>query len=92
MRPKLRTYELQDQAIALQNGEIDIAASGMGPMMEMPGAELLGGLPSELQNYVKFSIGVSTASKAPEAARALQRFLTSAAVIPVFKAKGLERG
>jgi molybdate transport system substrate-binding protein len=91
MRPKLRSYELQDQAIALQNGEIDIAASGMGPMMEMPGAELLGGLPPELQNYVKFSIGVSAASKSPEAARALQKFLTSPAAMPVFQAKGLER-
>jgi molybdate transport system substrate-binding protein len=91
MRPKLRAYELPDQAIALQNGEIDIAASGMAPIMEMPGAALLGGLPPELQNYVKFSIGVSTASKAPEAARALQKFLISPSVIPVFKAKGLER-
>ena len=91
MRPKIKTYELQDQAIALQNGEIDIAASGMGPMMEMPGAELLGGLPPGLQNYVRFSIGVSTESRAPGAARDLQRFLVSPAVLPVFKAKGLER-
>jgi molybdate transport system substrate-binding protein len=91
MRPKIKTYDLEAQAIALQNGEIDIAASGMGPMMEMPGAELLGGLPPELQNYVRFSIGVSTESKAPDAARELQRFLTSPAVLPVFKAKGLER-
>jgi len=60
-------------------------------MMEMPGAELLGGLPPELQNYVKFSIGVSAASKSPEAARALRKFLTSPAVMPVFQAKGLER-
>ena len=52
---------------------------------------VLGGLPPGLQSYVKFSIGVSTASKAPGAARDLQRFLTSPAVIPVFKAKGLER-
>lgn len=60
-------------------------------MMEMPGAELLGGLPPGLQSYVKFSIGVSTASKEPEAARALQKFLTAPAVMPVFKTKGLER-
>ncbi|HJY79143.1 MAG TPA: substrate-binding domain-containing protein [Burkholderiales bacterium] len=91
MRPKIRTYELRDQAIALQHGEINIAASGMGPMIEMPGAELLGGLPPGLQSYVKFSIGVSADSKAPEAARELQRFLISPAVIPVFKSKGLER-
>jgi len=91
MRPKLRAYDEKEQPIALQNGEIDIAASGMGPVMEMPGVELLGGLPPELQRYVRFSIGVSSASKAPEAARDLQRFLVSPAVLPVFKAKGLER-
>src|SRR5262249_1321569 len=87
MRPKIRTYELRDQAIALQHGEINIAASGMGPMIEMPGAELLGGLPPGLQSYVKFSIGVSADSKAPEAARELQRFLISPAVIPVVTSK-----
>jgi len=91
MRPKIRTYEVQDQAIALQNGEIDIAASGMGPMIEMPGAELLGGLPPGLQSYVRFSIGVSAESRAPGAAREFQRFLTSPAVIPVLRSKGLER-
>jgi molybdate transport system substrate-binding protein len=77
MRSKLKAYELENQAIALQNGEIDIAASGMGPIMEMSGAELLGGLPPELQSYVKFSIGVSTASKESKAARA--RFYGDAA-------------
>jgi molybdate transport system substrate-binding protein len=48
-------------------------------------------LPPELQSYVKFSIGVSAASKEPQAARALVQFLTSPAVAPAFKAKGLER-
>jgi molybdate transport system substrate-binding protein len=91
MRPKLRAYELKDQVAALQNGEIDLVASGMGPIMEMPGADFLGGLPPELQSYVKFSIGVAAASKQPDAARALQRFLISPAVVPAFKAKGMER-
>lgn len=91
MRPKLRAYDVSDQVIALQNGDIDIAASGMGPIMEMPGADSLGGLPPELQTYVRLSIGVSTASKEPEAARTLLRFLMSPAVTPALKAKGVER-
>jgi molybdate transport system substrate-binding protein len=91
MAPKLRAYDDGGASIALQKGEIDIAASGTGPILEMPGADYLGGLPPEVQSYVRFSIGVSTAAKDPQAARALARFLTSPAAAPAFKAKGLER-
>jgi molybdate transport system substrate-binding protein len=91
MRPKLRALNDEEQVIALQRGELDISTSGMGVIMEMPGADFLGGLPPELQRYVKFAIGVGAASKELEAARALVRFLTSSAVAPTFKAKGMER-
>jgi molybdate transport system substrate-binding protein len=91
MAPKLRAYDDGGASVALQKGEIDIAASGTGPILEMPGADYLGGLPPEVQSYVRFSIGVSTAAKDPQAARALVRYLTSPAVAPAFKAKGLER-
>ena len=91
IRPKLKAYDGDDQSIAMQKGELDIAVGGTGPIMEMPGTEFLGGLPPTLQSYVKFSIGVSAASREPEAARALVRFLTSPVVAPAFKAKGLER-
>ena len=91
MRPKLRALAGDEQSIALQKGEVDIVASGMGVVMEMPGADFVGGLPPQLQSYVRFAIGVSTASKEPQASRALQRFLTSPSVAPAFKAKGLER-
>jgi len=91
MRPKLRALDGKEQASAIQNGDIDILASGMGPIMDMPGVDSLGGLPAALQSYVRLSIGVSTASKEPEAARSLLRFLTSPAVAPALKAKGVER-
>jgi molybdate transport system substrate-binding protein len=91
MRPKLRPLSDGEQAAAMQKGELDIAASGMGVIMEMPGVDLLGGLPPQVQGYVRFAIGVSTASKEPEAARALVRFLTSPEAASTFKAKGMER-
>ena len=92
MQPKLRAFDEGHQTLAMQKGELDIATGGTGPIMEMPGTDFLGGLPPELQSYVKFSIGVSAASKEPEASRALVRFLMSPAAAPAFKAKGLERG
>lgn len=91
MAPKLRAFDEGGASVALQKGEIDIAAGGTGPILEMPGADFLGGLPPQVQSYVRFSIGVSTAAKDPQAARALVRFLTSPAAAPAFKAKGLER-
>jgi len=91
MRPKLRALAGGEQVAAMQKRELDILASGMGVIMEMPEADFVGGLPPEVQGYVKFGIGVSAASKEAEASRALVRFLTSPGATPAFKAKGMER-
>jgi molybdate transport system substrate-binding protein len=91
MRPKLRALPVREYSSAMQNRELDILASGMGVIMELPEADFVGGLPPEVQSYVKFEIGVSAESKEPEAATALVRFLTSPAVARTFKAKGMER-
>ena len=91
MEPKLRALGTEEYNAAAQKGEMDIIASGMGVVMEMPNVDFIGGLPPELQSYVKFSIGVSAGSKAPEAARALVRYLTSPEVAATFRAKGMER-
>ena len=91
MRPKLRALASGEDSGAMKRRELDILASGMGVIMEMPEADFVGGLPPEVQGYVKFAIGVSAASQEPETARALVRFLTSPAATPAFKAKGMER-
>ena len=91
MRPKLRTYEESGYVAALKSGEIDMVASGMGPILEMRDVEVLGPLPAEVQSYVRFSIGVSSAAREPAAARQLMRFLASRQAAPTFKARGMER-
>jgi molybdate transport system substrate-binding protein len=91
MRPKLRTFDEGGYVAALKAGEVDMVASGMGPILEMRDVAVLGPLPYEVQSYVRFSIGVATAARDPAAARALMRFLTSREVTPTFKARGMER-
>jgi molybdate transport system substrate-binding protein len=91
MRPKLRTYEENGYVSALKTREIDMVASGMGPILEMKDVEVLGPLPAAVQSYVRFSVGVSTAAKDAAAARELMRFLLSPAVAPTLKANGMER-
>ena len=91
MAPKLRPFDDGAAEQALQRGEIDLTAGGTGPILEMKAGQYIGGLPPEVQSYVRFSIGVSSGAKDPLAARELMRYLTSPAVAPAFKAKGLER-
>lgn len=88
MKPKLKAYGKPEEAVVA--GEADLAVTGIGPIVAATGAELVGGLPSEIQYYVVFTAGANAASKEPEAARALIRFLTTPAAAQVMKAKGLE--
>jgi molybdate transport system substrate-binding protein len=58
----------------------------------VPGAELLGPLPSELQDMNVISAGIVTGASEPDAARMLLKYLTSPAAGPVIKAAGMEPG
>ena len=67
-----------------------MTVTGVMLILMEPGAELIGSLPSQLQNYVIFTGGVSASAKQPEASRALLNFLTTPSSFAMFKAKGLE--
>jgi molybdate transport system substrate-binding protein len=56
----------------------------------VPGAELLGPFPPELQSYVGYSAGVGITAKEAAAGKALINFLKAPAAVPVLKAKGVE--
>ena len=59
-------------------------------MKPIPGIDLLGPLPPEVQKYTVFSAGVLTGAQAPLAARALVRFLASPEAAAVIVASGME--
>ena len=55
-----------------------------------PGVELVGIMPSELQEYIVYTAGVGAVSKEGDAANALVKFLIAPAAIAVMKVKGFE--
>ena len=71
-------------------GETELMLMAISTFEPVPGAELLGPLPPELQSYIGYSAGVGTAAKEAEAGKALINFLKAPAAIPVLKAKGME--
>jgi molybdate transport system substrate-binding protein len=92
MKPKLKAYDSAGLRQSLATGEADMAVTGLGPILQMPGADFLGPVPPPLQGYVEFNTSVSASARDPAAVRALVGFLTAPDKASVFKAKGMEPG
>ena len=75
---------------AIADGEAEIGLTSMGGFAPMPGVELLGLLPPELQNYVDYTAGVGASAQEEEASKALLNFLKAPAAVAVLKAKYME--
>jgi molybdate transport system substrate-binding protein len=73
-------------------GEIELGIPVITQILTTPGVELVGPLPPEIQYYIQFVAGVSANSKAPDAARALIKFLIGPTALPVIKSQGMEQG
>ena len=73
-------------------GEVELGMVVSTQIVTTPGVELVGPLPAELQSYLIFTGGVSSKSKAPNAARDLLKFLTGPIAIPVIRSGGMEPG
>jgi len=73
-------------------GEAELGIQLISEIVSVPGAELLGPLPGELQVMNVISAGIVTTASEPDAARVLFKFLTSPAAAAVIKAAGMEPG
>ena len=69
-------------------GEAEMAIQQINVSKPVAGTDYVGNLPGELHEYIVFSIAVMTASRQPEAAGALIRFVTSPDAVPLLQ-KGL---
>ena len=70
-------------------GEIELAAAQIPELMAVPGVDVVGPLPAELQTVTIFSVGLATTAQDSAAAKALIDFLAGPHAAPVYKAKGL---
>jgi molybdate transport system substrate-binding protein len=92
IKPKVTIPDTDIVSELVAKGELELGVVVMTQILTTPGVELVGPLPPEIQIYVEFAAGISVNSKAPDAARALIKFLTGPAAIPVIKSQGMEPG
>jgi molybdate transport system substrate-binding protein len=72
------------------NGEAEIGMTQISEILPFAGADLVGPLPADIQLYTSFAGANGTATKQPEAGKALFKFLVAPDTAKIMKAKGLE--
>jgi molybdate transport system substrate-binding protein len=71
-------------------GEAEIGMQQINVILPVAGADYVGPLPAELQDYVNFAGGVLAVSKQRDAAQALAKFMSSPEAAPLIRKSGME--
>jgi molybdate transport system substrate-binding protein len=88
--PKSRRILSERVAAVVARGEAEIGFQQISEIIGIPGAELVGPLPPEVQQITVFSAGVLTKARQPEAAAELIGFLASADAAETVASTGLD--
>jgi molybdate transport system substrate-binding protein len=90
MKPKSRPVPADPVAGVVARGDAELGFQQISELLPVPGVDLVGPLPAEVQKITIFSAGIVAGAKEPEAGRALIRFLASAEAAPVIEKTGLD--
>jgi molybdate transport system substrate-binding protein len=87
---KSRMIPAEPVAGVVARGDAEIGFQQMSELLPVPGIDVVGPLPPEVQKITVFSAGVVADAKEPDAAKALIAFLASEAAAPAITKSGLE--
>jgi molybdate transport system substrate-binding protein len=91
MKPKAKlTSRLVAEIVA--EGEAEVGMQQIVAILPVKGAELVGPLPSELQNIIVYAAGLAAGSTQSGAARTFIAFMAMPEVVDLIRAKGMEPG
>lgn len=95
IEPKLRLVGAGKGSVvvvceAVAKGEAEIGIQQIAEILAVPGVDLVGPLPTDLQNVTTFSAAVPSNAKNPELARRFVAFISSAAAAPVIAGNGMK--
>jgi molybdate transport system substrate-binding protein len=90
VKGKSKRIDSQRVGAVVARGEAEIGFQQVSELLPVPGIDYVGPLPAEVQRVTIFSAGIATGARAPEAARALLKFLTSPEAAPAVIESGLE--
>jgi molybdate transport system substrate-binding protein len=91
IRSKLTRVEGEPAGALVARGEAELGFQQVCELLPVPGIDLVGPLPADVQEITIFSAGVHSRAKAPQAAQALVDFFKAPTAAPVIKAKGMQQ-
>ena len=89
MKPKTKLTS-RPVAELVAAGEAEIGMQQIVAILPVKGAELVGPLPSELQNVIIYAAGLAACVPDPAAARGFIDFMRTAEAVRLIRAKGME--
>jgi molybdate transport system substrate-binding protein len=90
MKDKAKMIPAEPVAGVVARGEAELGFQQISELLPIPGADLVGPLPAEVQKITIFSAGTTTNAKQSDAGKALIAFLASSAAAPTLTKAGLE--
>ena len=87
---KVRQVQGEPAGGVVARGEAELGFQQMSELLPVPGIDVIGPLPPDIQQITIFAAGLHARARAPDAARALVKFLKAPAAAPVIRAKGME--
>jgi molybdate transport system substrate-binding protein len=89
LRAKTIKPDTESVSEAVAAGDVELGLIVIPNILSVPGAQLVGPIPEEIQSYIVFTAAVAANSPNQKAARDLISFFRSPAAISAIKAKGM---
>jgi len=90
IKDKVKVVQGEPAGAIAARGEAELAFQQVSELLPVPGIDLVGPLPPDIQETTVFAAGLHARAPQPEAAQALVRFFTAPAAAPVIRQKGME--
>jgi molybdate transport system substrate-binding protein len=90
LKPKITVVRGMPVAAAVAKGQVEIGIHQIAELMPIPGIDIVGPLPPELNTTLIYATGIATHAKQPDAAGALVKYLSVESSVPVIRKNGKE--
>jgi len=90
LRPKMTNIRGAPVGVGVARGEVEIGIHQIAELMQVPGIDIVGDLPAELNKTIVYDTALTAMAKQPDAAKALVNYLSLSASEPIIRKNGME--
>jgi len=90
LRPKMANVRGGPVGMGVARGEVEIGIHQIAELMPIPGIDIVGDLPADLNKTIVYATGLTTMVKQPDPARELVKYLSLPSSVPVIRKNGMD--